>query len=119
MKTALTGIWGNIQSGLNLLCELGKLAKGIANGDWESDNAAQTLLVYYMIYKRLLYCNILQETCGMNVQIYRGMNFTPSAGLSAMPDKPHRNVPAHQPDSALHPEYFQFFSSGFAMYWHE
>ena len=29
MKTALTGIWGNIQSGLNLLCELGKLAKGI------------------------------------------------------------------------------------------
>ncbi len=64
---ALVGFWGKIQPGLNLLCELGKLAKGIANGDWESDNAAQTLLIYYMIYKWLLYCNILQEIYGMNV----------------------------------------------------
>ena len=105
--------------GLIYYANWGSSRRALTNGDWESVNAAQTLLVYYMIYKRLLYCNILQETCGMNVQIYRGMNFTPSAGLSAMPDKPHRNVPAHQPDSALRPEYFQFFSSGFAMYWHE
>lgn len=68
-------LWGDVHSGLYYLCELGKPANDIDKWGLGIVNAAQTLPNYYTTHKQGLYCNILQETNRMTVQIYSHLIF--------------------------------------------